>query len=257
MKLSVHSPKNQEAGDNRCRRAHGAGTVGFTLIELLVVIAVIAILAAMLLPALARARKEAQRTQCLSNQRQIGLAYAMYTEDFSGFYPTHPDWASTGGQDGAYTIFVAATNRPLNHYALNLQVFHCPADKGDAFTGATNCFSVYGNSYLVEWADPGIPVDPGCPAARYSFRTRSLTAAQSPMKTSDFSLSPVNKHVQGDWVWHANRGNVDPKSIWHNYRGASLSVMLYADGHVMACKFPSDMVNWGASPPPDPNFSWW
>ncbi len=154
MKLSIHSAKNQSASDDRRYRVHGGGAAGFTLIELLVVIAIIAILAALLLPALARARREAQRTQCLSNQRQIGLAYAMYAGDFSEFYPTHSDWASTGGQDGGYSTFVAATNRPLNRYALNLQVFQCPADKGDAFTGATNCFNVYGNSYLVEWADP-------------------------------------------------------------------------------------------------------
>ena len=174
----------------------------------------------------------------------------------SSFRPvrTGPRWEARTARTYYY---VAATNRPLNQYAQNVNVFHCPADKGDLLHETTNCFNVYGNSYLVEWADPGNPVDPGCPSARYGYRTRSLTAAQQPMKTSDFSARVANKHVQGDWVWHGNRGDTDPKSVWHNFRGTSLCMMLYADGHVKAYKFPPDMVNWIVSPPPDPNFLWW
>jgi prepilin-type N-terminal cleavage/methylation domain-containing protein/prepilin-type processing-associated H-X9-DG protein len=230
-----------------------ANRLAFTLIELLVVIAVIGILAALILPALSRSKAQAARTTCLSNQRQIGFAYSLYNSDNIDFYPAQLDWQATGGKDGFYDIFVSATNRPLNIYLRNWEIFRCPSDKGDEFTGATNCFLQYGNSYLVQWY-----MD--------SFRTRHVAGDISsppgsyeatPIKLSEVAAGPVNKILQGDWIWHPNRGTTAQKSIWHNYRGSSRMNMLFADGHIEFYRFPADMINWPLSPTPDAAFLWW
>jgi len=73
------------------RSNHRCFKTGFTLIELLVVIAIIAILAAMLLPALSRAKGKAQQTACLSNLKQIGLSLTLYADENSGWWPFPSD----------------------------------------------------------------------------------------------------------------------------------------------------------------------
>src|SRR5271169_5362928 len=72
-------------------KINGFKNNGFTLIELLVVIAIIAILAALLLPALTAAKEKAQRTSCLNNFKQLGLALNMYTTDNQDYFPW-PNW---------------------------------------------------------------------------------------------------------------------------------------------------------------------
>jgi prepilin-type N-terminal cleavage/methylation domain-containing protein/prepilin-type processing-associated H-X9-DG protein len=131
---------------------------GFTLIELLVVIAIIAILAAMLLPALAAAKKRATQATCLSNQKQLSLAWIMYASENSDKVVNFdnrnaaakiPDWriqaqlvataAPTGlgltapagltGNDLAKWYFQMGYQKgPLFPYAPNSDIIHCPGD---------------------------------------------------------------------------------------------------------------------------------
>ncbi len=81
---------------------------GFTLIELLVVIAIIAILAAMLLPALSRAREAARSVVCINNLKQLALSWQMYVNDHAGALPPHDTnvWDMTGGDRRAWPILL-------------------------------------------------------------------------------------------------------------------------------------------------------
>lgn len=102
---------------------------GFTLIELLVVIAIIVILAAILFPVFSRARENARRTSCLSNTRQLGLAFHQYFQDYDEQFPL------LGKKVGADSLAPVETSWffTMQSYIKSTQMLRCPSDTSNTW----------------------------------------------------------------------------------------------------------------------------
>jgi prepilin-type N-terminal cleavage/methylation domain-containing protein len=228
-------PRNHSANGSR------GGKPGFTLIELLVVIAIIAILAALLLPALSRARLKATGAACVSNQRQLAVAFVMYADDNADVMPPSMNYAGNEMVGGGYwygptpSINSAMTELqaeaadlagfklgPLWKYCTTPGVYHCPGDmRTRRPTGSTWAYDSYSKTDGMNGGMGG--------GQWYFDPLVKLTSVPEPTMSLGFVEEADSRNFnEGTWYFDV-KFNVssDPVACFHGY----VSSFSMADGH--------------------------